>query len=100
MRVNLVSPSNAVTQYIYVRKTSHLSLSIRMDAVVLLVLHTFNIATVLYSANLYSVRMTRSSVCMSCAVPTILITVTQLDAVTQECVLAREMVKRSHRAYI
>ena len=55
-----------------------------MDAFVLLVLPTFNSATV----------------CMSRAVPTMLITIAQLDAVTQEDVLAGEMVKRSHRASV
>ena len=69
-----------------------------MDAFVLLVL--FSIATVSYSVNLYSVSVAHASVCKSRAVPTMLITVTQLDAVTQEDVLARQMVKRSHRAYI
>ena len=77
------SPSHAVSHHMYVRKTSQLSLGM-MDAFVLLVLHTFNIATVSYSVNLCSVRITRSSVCMSRAVPTMFITVAQLDAVTQE----------------
>ena len=45
-----------------------------MNAFVLLVLHTSNIATVSYSVNLsYSVRGTNSSVCMSRAVPTMII---------------------------
>ena len=71
-----------------------------MDAYVLLVMHPFNIATVSYSVKLYSVRVTHSSVRMSRAVPTMLITVTQLDAVTQEGVRGRDMVKQAHRAYI
>ena len=55
----------------------------------------FSIATVSYSVNLYSVSVAHASVCKSRAVPTMLITVTQLDAVTQEVVLPREKVKRS-----
>ena len=101
--------------------TSQLSLSTTLDTFVLLVLHTFNIAivsyivtsmkeifdspshtltqciniaTVSYSASLYSVSVTHSSVCMSRAVHTVLITVTELGAVTQEGVPARGMVKR------
>ena len=70
-----------------------------MDTFAIMVQPSFSIATV-YCVSLYSVRVTHSSVCMSRAVPTMLITVTQLDPVTQESVLPREMVKRSHRAYI
>ena len=39
-------PSHAVSQHIYVRKTSQLSLRMMMDAFMLLVLRTFIIATV------------------------------------------------------
>ena len=42
------SSSHAVIQHIYVRKTPQLSFSMMMDLFVLLVLHTFNIATVSY----------------------------------------------------
>ena len=53
------SPSHAVSQRIYVRKTSQLSLSM-MDAFVLVVLHTSIIATVSYMSSFRRVTTTTS----------------------------------------